>query len=463
MSLINEMLHDLEKRRKQQTEHTPVVDRIMPATTGITKATVIALALSVLLLAGVVWGGFFLLSTMSAEKTPAVKSFPEQGISIAPTEKQPSITVSPLTENEGNYSAPAHPVLPEMTLNQEDGSARLMLNFTRPPQYSLVQSGGDNFPLIIKFTGTTMGEHLEIPEVTGSVLERIQFQPRQGDLQLLVDLATGTAMAGFELFENSEADYSLIIDFVQQLETLRPTEEKQPYPLSLEKISDLAQGHENQAVPIVPPPSPQEIVLTKKERLPSPDKQSHQTGLEQLRRGEFEAAARSFSSALAINPAHTRARLQLIATLQQLHQSEQAAQLMRQGLELLPENKELRKEYARYLLNNRQIDKAVELLRQSPVPAVPNDLEYHALLAALLQESGQYSDAAKVYIRLLQIDPTPGIWWLGLAIAMDQTGNSEQAREAYRKALNRPRMEKNTRVYIESRLEVLSEGVADGW
>jgi Flp pilus assembly protein TadD len=456
MSLINEMLGDLEKRRKQKTHQMPVVDTVMPDKTGMTGGKILGVIVAAVLLAGVVWAGYSLLPTLSAEKTPVLQPVPEQAVSIPPAaSRQGSITISPLTVEGEKYGAPVHAVLPEMTLRKDDGAARLSLNFTRQPQYSLVQSGRGNVPLIVMFEKTTMGEHLKVPEVTGSVLERIRFQPGQEDLQLLVDLAAETQLESFELVEKSEGAYSLVMDFVQQIRTPVLIEEKQPYPMATpmatEELSDVAEE---------PPEAPgehdkQQIVLTRKERLPSQDKQSYQTGLEQLHRGELAAAARSFSSVLAINPTHTRARLQLIATLQRLKQPEQAARQMRQGLELLPENRVLRKEYARYLLDNRRIDQAIELLRQSPVPAVADDVEYHALLAALLQESGQYSDAAAVYAGLLRVRKANAIWWLGLAISMDQIGNFEQAREGYRQALTLPGLDKNTREYIKNRLEVL--------
>lgn len=472
MSLINEMLHDLEKRRKQKTQQIPVVDIVMSAKTGMTGRKILSAVAAMVLLAAVVWGGFFHLPTMLTEKTQPRKLSPEQTGSIIPTEQQSSIPISPMTlqrpvEAE-KHPPPMHTVLSEMTLSKEDGAALLFLKFTRPPQYSLLQSGQGNVPLSVMFNKTTRGEHLQVPEVTSSVLESMRLQPGREHLQLLVDLAAGTQLESLELVENSEAEYSLIMDFVQQNQTRRPNEEEQPYPLSLDKISDTAKTnqtvvnmHAEEDVSI--PPPEQKIVLTKKGRLPSGDIQSYQAGLGQLHRGELAAAARSFASTLAIYPTHTKGRLQLIATLQQLKQPEQAAEQMRQGLKLMPENRVLRKEYARYLLDNRQIGRAIKLLRQSPVPAVADDMEYHALLAALLQKSGRYGEAAKVYTQLLQIRPKNGIWWLGLAVSMDQTSNYEQAREAYRQALNLSGVNQNTREYIKNRFEILSEGHNDGW
>lgn len=475
MSLINDMLHDLEKRRHQEARQMPVTDSVMMGQTGMTGRKILFAAAAVVLLAGVVWAGVALLPTMPADRTAARMPAAQQPASSTPVEQQRKVTISPMTvkgEKDSTWttrlkiadfsrptaalSVHGRAVLPKMTLQKKEGAARLLLSFTRPPQYGLVQSGRGRGPLIVSFNTTTMGEHLEIPEVANSVLERIRLQPSQDHLRLLVDLAGGTRLESFAPLQNHEAknsgtEYSLALDFIQEIQSPNSIEEQWPSPVLLEKSIDTLQ----ESTITANQQEKTEIALAKRKRLPSRDKQSYQTGLEQLRQGALEAAARSFSQALAINPAHPMARLRLIATLQQLKQPEQAAVQMRQGLEVLPKNRLLRKEYARYLLHNKQYGTAIALLRQSPVPSVAGDTEYHGLLAALLQESGQYDEAAGMYARLLQIRPENPIWWLGLAVSMDQSGNFEQARNAYQRALNLPKLDRTTREYIKSRLEVL--------
>jgi MSHA biogenesis protein MshN len=104
--------------------------------------------------------------------------------------------------------------------------------------------------------------------------------------------------------------------------------------------------------------------------------------------------------------------------------------------------------------NNHNLE-AIKVLRAQPVPAIDQDLEYYALLAALLQETGQFAAAAQAYAGLLKLRPETAIWWFGLGVSMDQTGDFDQARNAYRKALALPGLSADVQKYVQSRLQVL--------
>jgi len=136
-------------------------------------------------------------------------------------------------------------------------------------------------------------------------------------------------------------------------------------------------------------------------------------------------------------------------------QLDKAEDLLRQGLQLNPENPDLRKVYARLMLKDQRFAAAIKLLKSEPVPAVASDLEYHALLAALFQESKQFEAASQVYIHLLQVRPQAALWWMGLAISQEQLGKLEQARNAYQRAIDLPGLRPELRNYIQSRLKVL--------
>jgi Flp pilus assembly protein TadD len=76
-------------------------------------------------------------------------------------------------------------------------------------------------------------------------------------------------------------------------------------------------------------------------------------------------------------------------------------------------------------------------------------------MAALLQETGQFAAAAQAYAGLLKLRPETAIWWFGLGVSMDQTGDFDQARNAYRKALALPGLSADVQKYVQSRLQVL--------
>jgi len=86
---------------------------------------------------------------------------------------------------------------------------------------------------------------------------------------------------------------------------------------------------------------------------------------------------------------------------------------------------------------------------------VNEDQEYHALLAAVLQETGQYAAAAESYASLLRVNSRQPLWWLGRGIALEQSGKPDQARDAYRRALAIQGLRQDLQDYVRGRLQVL--------
>lgn len=200
---------------------------------------------------------------------------------------------------------------------------------------------------------------------------------------------------------------------------------------------------------VVPPP----VVRRSEPQLPA-DQVSYQRGLKDLQRGDVGSALSYFQEALRLNPDLLSARLQLISVLEQ-RAPEDVAGVLRAGLARQPEQPLLRKLYAQQLLQQQRPEEAVALLQHAPQPAVDADAEYHALLAALLQEIRDYEAAAKLYVRLLQFRPQEALWWLGLGICLEQQGASAQARQAYQSALAVSGLRPDLERYVRSRLQVL--------
>jgi Flp pilus assembly protein TadD len=351
--------------------------------------------------------------------------------------------------------------LQRLVVSESGRNARLLLSFDNLPDYRLEQGdrGNARSTLVISFSEIQLGDNLQIPEPAGGMLERISLRPQQKRLQLLVDLRADSTVESYELKNNNDSGYSLQIDIKPVSETITVTQDDLQ---DQEEVSaEYEELPESKSVDQIFETSPesQQIVdsshLNKSENRIDPDKQAYWAGVEQMREGSFAAAEESFSRALKITPTFTNARLQLIATLQQQKKLVQAEKQMREGLTQAPESVQLRKVYARFLMSNNHNLEAIKVLRAQPVPAIDQDLEYYALLAALLQETGQFAAAAQAYAGLLKLRPETAIWWFGLGVSMDQTGDFDQARNAYRKALALPGLSADVQKYVQSRLQVL--------
>ncbi len=116
----------------------------------------------------------------------------------------------------------------------------------------------------------------------------------------------------------------------------------------------------------------------------------------------------------------------------------------------------LKEAKAHALVASGQAEQAIQLLSANS-PEVKQHLSYHGLLAGLLQQAGRYEDALQVYALLVEMVPTRGDWWVGLGIALDQTGRVEPAMRAYRQALTDPTLSQALNQYAKQRFDQLDD------
>ncbi len=161
-------------------------------------------------------------------------------------------------------------------------------------------------------------------------------------------------------------------------------------------------------------------------------------------------------SALAADPSHRRARELLGSQLLARRRFDEAEQVLRDGLALRPTDLRLHSLYARLLVERGEPEQAIELLqRLQPPPADAPD--YHAFQAALLQKTGRYHEAARVYRSLVQLRPGAGVWWMGLAMALEADGKSSAALEAYGRAADGADMSGALVRFVKRRMRHLRE------
>ena len=457
MSLINEMLRDLEKRRTRE-ERGVTCDQ-PPVVAGRDSSKKIFLAGGIALLAGIIWLGAITLPGMFPE-TPAVSTFsdPQKIVPAVVAEKdngvaaiQPVETIEVLSPAPVAVSTPDSKLvvsekppaeLLDLQIVEAENSARLSFRFAQLPEYRLLQNSSGAARLEVNFKQTQIGADFVIPPLTGELLKQVSLVPQKQTLQLLVDLADRAEVESFQLLDGAEQGYRLLIEIVAT-----PVIKTESQPLAVLESKPAAV----EEVAVLSPPK-----VSKNQNRRSQDQTHYHAGLEQLQQGDLVAAEVSFNQALLLNPKFEAARLQLVGLLQQQMELAQAEDILQQGLLLTPESPDLRKSYARLLLHNQRQGEAINLLKTDPVPTVVQDLEYYALLAALLQDTQQFAEAGSVYSQLLQVRPQVALWWMGMAISLEHSDDLERARTAYQKALGLPGLRPDLQNYIQSRVQALS-------
>ena len=182
---------------------------------------------------------------------------------------------------------------------------------------------------------------------------------------------------------------------------------------------------------------------------------AYNRGIQALQQGRIHAAEGFFRSALNSNPHNGAAREALAELYARTGLEAEAGTLLSTGLALHGENQSaFAKLYASLLARQGATSQAIRMLRAHE-PRMQTDPEYYALLAGLLQHSGDYPAAADLYRRLVALDPAQGVWWAGLGISLEQIGKPDAALHAYLRARAVGGLSDAVAQYVQNRIHAL--------
>ena len=120
----------------------------------------------------------------------------------------------------------------------------------------------------------------------------------------------------------------------------------------------------------------------------------------------------------------------------------------------MPQDSELRLLLARAQLQAGATQAAVATLEQH-APGLIQEPTYHALLAASYQQTGQWQQSAALYRQLVALRPAQATWQLGLAIALEQLDQPAEAARHYLQALQGAGLDASTRRFASERAAAL--------
>lgn len=477
MSLINQMLRDLESRRKKENRQLPAGENPTASTGRGFSWRPVSVVAGGLLLAGVIWFGIDLVPKVptgvsasggveSKEPPVARLAQPDAVIAVADRQRNQPLVVVPVVTPPAIAALPnplvVEPRAENRTLTTTSSVdmvtdllnlgvleaatvTRLMLEFEQRPKYewSFVDPGKTQ--LCVELPHVAMRTDMVLPAIGGPVVKKIELQQTKNGLQLAVVVAQQVEMKTLELPADPFHGQRLLLEFTLPASVAHANQKVQT---SATRLAADSLGSGTQPSNRV---SKTVLNLSREEQA----EQAYQSALEKLGYEDFAAAEVTLSHALILNPRLLKARLQLIELLQNLRRADEAEKLLQLGLQLHPMSPELRKGYARCLLDAGNLSDALSILQPQPQPEIVDDLEYHALLAALFQETGEHQSAITAYRHLLDIRPQEGLWWMGLAISLDQSGAAVKAKDAYQQAIALPGLRPDLQDYIHNRLQLL--------
>lgn len=172
--------------------------------------------------------------------------------------------------------------------------------------------------------------------------------------------------------------------------------------------------------------------------------------------GKYAAAIAVLKKQLKQYPTQSnKARALLVTTLLATGQTKQAQLLLTESLIAYPAAQSLKRLQARIWIQQQQYQQAVKLLQSSP-PALSKDYEYHELLATALQQTGMPTEAATIYYQLLQLNNRQPRWWIAMATALEQSNRYAEAQTAYRTGLKILSISPQLKRYAQQRIRVLA-------
>lgn len=408
MSLVNDMLRDLDARRRESPSRAMGAEKLVPASERATEKTKVPRSRIAAVVLAVVLAGlatFFYLTQSQSEGqisnsvqiTPSARSEQESVVAASP-----ELPEAELIEQAAAVAAQS--VVQETTQTLSQLEARLQQ--LEAQNQALLESQQREEALDISYASTAAAEE--------SVHNSISYVPAEDDAWIDQDWANAPALpAGvFDTSASTTAGAANPMNRVQREMSLQDR-----------------------------------------------DRQAVQYSLQQWSSGQRLAALQTLDLFAYENPEAHGARETLAKLLMQQGEPERAMQAVELGLSIAPNNNAYKKIKARLDIEQGRAAEALKLLSASP-PTVEADTEFHDLMATAFLTTQQYDFASVTYQALLQQNSAEGRWWYGLAASYDARGRAQDAASAYERALQQINLSPSLRQASQARLQLIRQSSA---
>ena len=440
MSLVNDMLNDLEQRRASQPQRKENLDWLTGQAPRAKKNTLAYLKLLVLLAVLIAAAVIVQRYYSKARLMPAeVKNTIKEAVVVTDAAKQPQQILN---------------ALQSLQFKRIGDETRIVLHFTAQPSYHVryennllkvtvrdvkASLSGDAAKPLAPFQGVSVIEQSE-----GLVIELPLVEPVSFRAQAL----TGDSRA-LALFVSPVQQKSVL---ATSKSTPAATAERPPQPLVKAVVENKT------AATTVPKTQTSAVKKDQPLTLAQKDQRTAKKAAELIQRGQVQTAQQLLQGFTQEYPAAVRSSAMLVELLI-AQQNLAAAQTLLNTLKpYISESSELRRLQAySYVLQN-QADEAVQLLLSSK-PSLKDETAYYELLASAAQRAKQYPLSIQVYKNLLRYDASQGQWWLGLAISEELYGLKADARQNFLQVLKAGRISDALRDYAQNRYNALAGAV----
>lgn len=173
-----------------------------------------------------------------------------------------------------------------------------------------------------------------------------------------------------------------------------------------------------------------------------------------MQQSQISAAISGFETTLQLDAGHQQARQTLVRLLLEQKRSTDAERVLREGLQFDPKQSNLALLLARMQVGRNELSQALETVQKS-LPYADKQADYQAFVAALLQRQNRHKEAIDFYRIALNLKPQSGVWQMGMGISLRAEKRTEEAREAFNRALESKSLNADLQAFVTQQLKEL--------
>lgn len=170
--------------------------------------------------------------------------------------------------------------------------------------------------------------------------------------------------------------------------------------------------------------------------------------------GKSREAVAALEKALQLDPNHSVARQTMAGLLLDAKRPDEAIRKLQDGLNADRNHPALAMMLARLQVDKGELRPAVETLQRTLSHAAER-ADYQAFLAALLQREGRHKEAAEHFKLALRKSPQNGLWWMGIGISLQADNRLGDARDAFVRARESNNLSPELLAFVNEKLNQL--------
>ena len=434
MSLINQMLRDLDERRASRGGEGDLPNEVRPLPKPVPSAWPRLLGFFVLTLL-VLGGGSFAWQRYGSALLPMLASVPSEPAPVAsplPTPQVPPPVVEPLavdaavsaaslaSETPAAETLPIAPdapvVSPALSPVAPPPSSEALQN----PASTVLATPANNDVKVRLDSAPTQDAKTRVSEKT--VLVKPAAPDTQKPPKKEVPLAGVPEAKSAALPEQAP---------VNGIKTATPK-------------SNTEKSERHVETPLIKKTDPLALPRDRVETL-------YRTAITAVNQGRAAEAQDGLRTALQLDARHIAARQLLINLLLESGQIEPATVVLQVGLEVQPTQSSWAMSLARLQVDQSNLNGALQTLEHS-LPAAANNAAYYGFLGHVQQRLKLYRESISAYQKSTALAPGDGRWWLGLGLGFEGEGMTTEAKEAFLRARQAANLSPQLLQLIEQKL-----------